>query len=181
MKALKFLLVGLFFTAAVVAPLVTHLRGETARRARNALLRQQALDAERLAVENGLFSNIVARARTPQSLSGTQLSELLRLRNEVTQLRSMLNETNRLGREIVQLRDGLDALQAEKENSEDSATALLDAQRELRTARLAKLREWVADRPSEMIPELQFLSEESWMKSSEWTRVTDEEYASWMI
>ena len=92
----------------------------------------------------------------------------------------MLGETNRLGRDIAQLRRGLDEVEVEMANTADSPTALLDAQRELRQARLEKLNQWLAQRPEETIPELRFLPEDSWLKSAEWTRVTDEEYASWM-
>lgn len=180
MKVLNYMLLGSLLVASAVAPIWVYCRGQDAWRGKNTLLQQRILDAERLAVENSLLSNIVAKERSPRAISQADLSELLRLRNEIGQLRSMLGETNRLDREIAQLRRGLKDLEAEKANNEDSPTARLDAQTELREARLEKLNQWLAQRPEETIPELRFLPADSWLKSAEWTRVTDEEYASWM-
>jgi len=176
----RFVFYIVLFLAAVVAPTLVHLRAKAAWRAKDALLQKGVLGVTRLNVENSFLSGIVTRARGPQTLSQAQLSELLRLRSEVGQLASTLNQTNLLEREIAQLRDGIQDLRSEKETSEDAPTALFGAQTELRAARLAKLRQWLTNRPKEIIPELQLLSENSWQKSAEWTRVTDEEYASWM-
>ncbi len=180
MKTLKLLVTGTLLTAALTVPILLHRRAQDTLRASNQLLRLRVLDTERMAVENGLLSNILANAKSSQSLSEAQLSELMKLRSEVGQFRSLRGETNRLGREIHQIRSGLEELAAERESGEASATALLSDQRELRLARLAKLRQWLAERPAEMIPELKFLSEESWVWSAEWTRVTDEEYGAWI-
>lgn len=180
MKALKLIIAGALLAAVVTVPFWIQRRAHDELRARNELLRKQALDSERLAVENVLLSNILAKARTSQNLSDAQLSELLRLRNEVSQLRSLLRQTNLLAGEIRQMRDGLREIASENDGVKDSPTALLEDHTELQRARLEKLEQWLAGRPEEMIPELRFLSEGSWLKSAEWTRVTDEEYRSWI-
>jgi type II secretory pathway pseudopilin PulG len=181
MKILKLVIMAGILAAAVGLPMLIQRHAQDALRTRQQLLRQQALDAERLAVENGLLSNIVAKARTPQAFSEAQLAELLKLRNEVGQLQSSLGETNQLAHDIRRVRRGLQELAAEQETRDDSPTALLADQRELRLARLTRVREWLAQRPEESIPELRFLSEESWVRSADRTQVTDEEYRRWMV
>ncbi len=178
---LRKLLIGLVLAALVGTPVWLQHRARAAESSKAALLQGRILEAQRFAVDNGLLSNIVAKARGSQSLSAAQLSELLRLRNEVWQLLATLNETNRLAHEIGQLRAGIKDLSAEKETNEDSPTALLDtSQKELRMARVARLRKWLTGHPNQKIPELRFLSEADWMRSARRTPVTDEEYDSWM-
>ena len=65
MKVLKYKWLSLLLVAAAVAPAWIYNRGQDAWRDKNALLQQRVLDGERLAVENGLLSNIVAKKRSP--------------------------------------------------------------------------------------------------------------------
>ena len=55
----------------------------------NQALRQRVGRLVQLEAENQQVSNLVAKANATQSLSAAEVSELLRLRNEVGQLRQM--------------------------------------------------------------------------------------------
>jgi hypothetical protein len=113
-------------------------------------------------------------------LSDAELSEVLKLRNEIGQLRRTLKEMDQLHREIDRIRNAAQRLTKDQDRGGDGPTALLADQMELRRARLGGLRQWLGDRPEEQIPELQFLSEESWIRSADWERVTDEEFRGWI-
>src|SRR5262249_45012351 len=81
-----------------------------------------------------------------------------------------------LRREIVRLRDHLQGTPKEKESDEYNPTALLADQVELRQARVARLKQWLEQRPEEQIPELQFLSQADWIRQENQEPVTEEEH-----
>ena len=59
-------------------------------------------------------------------------------------------------------------------------TALLADEMDMRRARVAQLKQWLEDMPSEKIPELQFLSDSNWIEAVENLSVTDDEYRQTM-
>ncbi len=179
MKMRKLCFLGALFAVAVAVPLLVQHRASVCLSAQQELLRQQTRRAGELAAENDRLSAMVANARSAPSLAETQLTELLRLRNEIGQLRRALGETNQLERKIHRMRDGLQDL-ANEEKTGEKATALLADETELRRERVARLKQWLEENPEEKIPELQFLSEDGWVRSADRPRVTDEEFRGWM-
>jgi hypothetical protein len=95
---LKLGVLGAIAVAGVAIFWVMQQQGMVKLRAENDALRQQVEQASRLAAENARLSNLVARAQSPQGLSGDQRNELLRLRGEVGRLRQQ-------GKEIEALRE----------------------------------------------------------------------------
>ena len=131
-----------------------------------------------LFAENKRLSNIITEAKSSQSLSGAEDVELARLRNEIGQRQDTMKEAERLQRETRRIRAGLQELPKEKEN--DNPTALLADEMAVRVARVKELKQWLEATPVEKTPELQFLSEQSWIRSADRQRLTDEEFRGWM-
>lgn len=73
----------------------------------NAALRQQVEQITQLEAENERLSNMVAQANGPAAK--TQLSELLKLRGEVTRLREQTNELQRLRAQNGRLQSALNS------------------------------------------------------------------------
>jgi hypothetical protein len=177
MKTRK-LAMAVLILAALAAPLLLQHRATVRLRANDEQVRQRAEAVARLSSENDRLSILLAHAKKTQSLSDTQLTELLQLRNAVGQLRGTLKEMDQLRREIDRIRDALQkqAEQRQSNASNNSPTALLADEMPLRQARIAELKRWLEERPEEKIPELQFLSEDVWVKQANWQAVTDEDY-----
>jgi len=147
-------------------------------RSREAALRQRAGALARLSSENDHLSNLLAQAKYSQALSETELTELLKHRNAVRQLRGTVEEMEQLRREINRISEASRKLAKQKESNggSDSATALLADEMPQRQERIARLKRWLEER----IPELEFLSEAAWVKQVNWEPVTDEEYRGHM-
>jgi hypothetical protein len=172
------LAMAVLILAALAAPWLIQQRATVRLRAIDEKVRQQAEVVARLSSENDRLSKRLAHTKKTQSLSDTQLAELLQLRNAVGQLRGTVKEVDQLRSEIDRIRDALQK-QAEQRGSNashGSPTALLADEMPLRQARIAELKRWLEKRPEEKIPELQFLSEAAWVKQANWQAVTDEEY-----
>jgi hypothetical protein len=176
MNALRPIIVGLVLAAAVAAPLLVEQRAAIGLSRREDSMRRQTEWLAQATAEQQRLSALVAGL--PPPLAGAEVTELLRLRNEVGQLRQSLKEMDRLENESGRIRGAVKAL----ENGTDAEipNALLVEEMDLRRARLAQLDQWLAHLPEERIPELRFLSEDEWIKSAEAQRVTDEEYRLWM-
>jgi hypothetical protein len=74
---------------------------------KNESLRHQADELARLAAENEQLSNLLSRAKSPDSLSEAEFHELLRLRNQVGQLNRTRKEADELRAANQQLVAGL--------------------------------------------------------------------------
>ena len=178
----RYLAMAVLILAALAAPLLIQHRATVRSRANDERVRQGAEAVAWLSSENDRLSSLLAHAKQTQSLSETQLTELLQLRNAVGQLRGTLKEMDQLHSEIDRIRDALQkhAKQQETNASYGSPTALLADELPLRQARIAELKRWLEQRPEEKIPELQFLSEDVWVQQVTWQVVTDEEYRGQM-
>jgi RNA polymerase sigma factor (sigma-70 family) len=88
MTKLKFGLVCALVVAGVATPLVIQHHANVTLREENQSLRQQTEQLAPLAAENERLSNLVSRSNSSSSLPDGQLSELLRLRGELTRLRA---------------------------------------------------------------------------------------------
>ncbi len=84
-------IVGALITLSAGVPWALHNHARIELRARLDALRQQAGRLSFLVQENGRLSNLVARAKASPPLTGEQLRELLRLRNE---RRALAEQTN---------------------------------------------------------------------------------------
>lgn len=178
MKSLKVSVFAVVLAALAIMPLLIRHRAEDQLCVRRESWRQQAGLIADLFAENEQLSNIVAEAKSSQSFSGAEVTELARLRNEIGQRQDTVKEAERLQRETRRIRDGLQELPKEKEN--DNPTALLANEMAVRLARVKDLKQWLEENPEEKIPELQFLSEGSWIRSADRQRLTDEEFRGWM-
>ena len=92
MTKLKFGIISVIAVAGVAAPLVIQHQSQARLREENRVLREQASQLAQVAAENERLSNLVVQAKSAESLSREQMSELLRLRGEVTRLRGQLQE-----------------------------------------------------------------------------------------
>ena len=104
-------------------------------------LRRQAGRVADLSDENRRLSNAIAQANSSPPLSAAELSDVLKLRNEIGQLRRTLKEMDQLHREIDRIRDAAQRLTKDQDRGGDGPTALLADQMELRRARLGGLRQ----------------------------------------
>ena len=107
MTKLKFGIISVIALAGVAAPLAIQHQSEARLREENLALRQQASQLAQVAAENERLSNQLVQAKSAESLSGEQMSELLRLRGEAGQLRRDGKELETLQAENRQLRTRL--------------------------------------------------------------------------
>jgi hypothetical protein len=92
---LKFGFVSAIVAASVATPMVIQHFSQVKLREMNEALRQQADQLVQSTVEHDRFSNLVVQTQGT-TLSETELSELLRLRGEIRQLRQAMMEIDRL-------------------------------------------------------------------------------------
>ena len=114
----------------------------------------------------------------PDLLSQAEVAELARLRNEARHLRDKLKEGEKMRRESGRIRQAL-----QKNSQEDdfqNPTALLSEEMDIRQKRLDDLKKWLDENPQERIPELQYISDISWIRSADRRRITDEDFQGWM-
>jgi hypothetical protein len=93
----RLVIVSALVAASIAAPLLTAHHSQVRLRQENDSLRQQAAQSAELLAESDRLSNQLAQAQSPQTLTDPQLRELLRLRNEVTQLRQAVQDFQRSG------------------------------------------------------------------------------------
>jgi RNA polymerase sigma factor (sigma-70 family) len=149
MTKLKLGAIGALVVTGAAAPLVLQHQAQLKLVDENLTLRQQygALAARLapLAVENQRLSNLVAQAKTSQSVQNDRTNELLRLRAEVARLRSDTRESGKGGR---------------ADNPNDAA---IEATAEMLAARATQLKQRLEQMPNLKIPELQFIKEKDWL------------------
>jgi len=183
MKRLNLGIIGAVLITAVAVPCWIRNHAEASSRLQDEWLRQQADSIAQLSAENERLSNVVAQAKGSQSLSENELMELLRLRNEVHQLRWTLKAMEQVQSEIRRVREVLPDLAKDKERGGPSATTRSadELEQELRKGRVAQFKEWLNEAPAEeKTPELQFVPEEFWAATANWPRLTDREYQGWI-
>ncbi len=178
MKKLRLGILGAILTAVLVSPWLIQKRAGGRLLSKQVTLQQQVVLLEQLSAENERLSNSVARLKSSHSLTDAEVIELMKLRAEVGQLRQAVQQIEPLRRQIRRIRQGLQ--QMEEWAAGINLTALLADEMEMRRARVAQLKQWLEEVPSEQIPELQFLSEFNWIGAVENLSVTDDEYRQTM-
>ncbi|MDB6108522.1 MAG: hypothetical protein JWR69_272 [Pedosphaera sp.] len=180
MRALQLGLVSAILVATFTVPWVIHHRAELEVRANEESLTEQASRLIESSAETKRLSHTVAQMEHSRSLSDAQLVDLLRLRNEIGQLRGTAMEMDQVQRRISRLRDRLQDAAMEAERGRDSDTALLVDEMPLRQWRLVRLKRWLENMPQEKTPELQFLPESAWIAVADRPLVTEDDYRSRM-
>jgi hypothetical protein len=178
MKKLRLGILGAILTAVLVSPWLIQQRAEGRLLSKKLTFQQQAVLLEQLSSENERLSNNVAQVKSSHLLDDAELSELMKLRAEVGQLRKAVQEMEPLRRQVRRIREGLQ--QMEEWAAGINLTALWGDEMEMRRGRVAQLKQWLEDTPSEKIPELQFLSDFNWIDAVENLSVTDDEYRQTM-
>jgi hypothetical protein len=178
MNCRSFLLALLILAAGVIAPVLVHQAGEARLMAVQAKLSSQAGQLNELNRTNKWQPERVSEPGGSLSLSMEEVRELARLRNEARQLHESLQQRERLASEKRRMEQALQ--NGFEETEQENPTALLVDELPKRRARLAALHEWLEQNPKEKIPELRFLTEDSWIRSAERERVTDEDFEGWM-
>jgi hypothetical protein len=174
MKRLRLGIVGAILAAVLVSPCLIQKRAEGLLRSKQLTLQQQAVLLDQLSGENARLSTTVAQITSSHSLSDMELSELMKLRAVVGQLRQAVQEIGPVQHQISRIREGLQ--QMEENAGGINLTGLLADEMEMRQARVAQLKQWLEATPTEKVPELQFLSELDWSRAVENLCVTDDEY-----
>jgi uncharacterized protein YigA (DUF484 family) len=88
MTKIKLTILSAVVVASVAAPLMIQHWSQVQLRQENKVLRQQIGQLGQLATENERLSNLVAQGNISQVLPKNDQADLLRLRGEVTRLRS---------------------------------------------------------------------------------------------
>jgi hypothetical protein len=101
--ALRIGIAGALFAVSAGVPWALHNHAQLELRSRQDALEQQAGRLSLLVQENGRLSNLAAQAQASPPLTGEQLRELLRLRNEKRQLAEQTNLVARLQDENSEL------------------------------------------------------------------------------
>jgi RNA polymerase sigma factor (sigma-70 family) len=109
---LKAGVLGALVVAGAGTTLVLQHQSQSALRDENLALRQQVEQFAAIQADNARLSNQLANASQSAAFSKDQLSELMRLRGEVGQLRNQKNEIDKLGADNRQLRSGQNARSA---------------------------------------------------------------------
>src|SRR5258708_7424470 len=107
MRALQLGLVSAILVTTFTVPWVIHHRAELEVRATEESLTEQASRLIESSAETKRLSHTVAQMEHSRSLSDAQLAELLKLRNEIGQLRGTAMEMDQVQRRISRLRDRL--------------------------------------------------------------------------
>jgi RNA polymerase sigma factor (sigma-70 family) len=116
MTKIKIGLISVVVLAGMAAPILIQHQNQAALSEQNQNLHQELND---LTEENSRLSNLVIGAQSPPSASQEQLSELLRLRNEVGMLRKQANDFGKVREENRRLQAALSKSKTESQ-SQDS-------------------------------------------------------------
>ena len=172
------LVVVVILAAAVAVPVVVERRACVALSEKAGTFQRQAELLAQLTTENQGLSNRVAGAKTSPPLSEAQPAELLKLRNEASQLRWAIDPIIDESRRI---RQALPTLSKRPEPDDENPAALQkEIPLEVRQARVAQIKKWLEQRPDENTPELQFLSETNWLRLAGRERITDDDFGAAM-
>jgi len=131
--------------ASVITPLVLHQQAEARLHSQDEAVRQQTDQLAKLQPENERLSNLLAQAKSPAGLSEGQLSELLKLRGEISRLRTDVQKLTK----IAAFREEIARLPLEQ----------------VWPARAKRLKQWLEANPSEKIPEVDRIPDRLWLNS----------------
>jgi RNA polymerase sigma factor (sigma-70 family) len=146
MTTLQKTLIAAIVVASVGSPLVVQHQAQARLREQDEAMRQRANQLAELQAENERLSNKLALSKNPQSLPDDQSRELLRLRGEVGLLRR-----------------GVQELSQPKTTTPLSREDMLASKSKLYADRVAQLKQLFDANPAERIPELQYLTGDSWI------------------
>lgn len=137
-------IIGSVVVASLVAPLMFQRQVDARARVQDEALRLQKVELQSLRKEN---EELLARAGAAQQLSNATNAdaELLRLRGEVSKLRS-------------ETRQAIDPTRKAPSSREE----VLAAMEQLYGGEVAKLKQWLDANPTQRVPEMEFLSENKW-------------------
>ena len=145
MTNMKIGLVSALIIGGVSTPLIMQQREISRMRQETAALRQQSQEFALIRAENKRLSNYVAKAKSSPSLPTDQLSDLMKLRALVTQLR----------------RDSAELAQLKSTGDDAYVKSALDWK-----ARVETLKQGIQQMPDHRIPQLQLLSEDDWFETA---------------
>ncbi|MDB6111120.1 MAG: polymerase, sigma-24 subunit, subfamily [Pedosphaera sp.] len=156
---LKAGIVTAIIAASLMTPLLVHRLAQADLRQQDGALRRNADRMAQVTADNQRLAGLLARANTPAPLADTQLRELLKLRNEV----------GRLKRDVHEITSGVPAVPP-------SQVDQLTAMKALYATQVDRLKQWLEANPSEKIPELQGLSNSTWVDAVD-RLATDDDFA----
>jgi hypothetical protein len=175
MKKGQLILIGTLLVASLAVPLAIRLRAQTELQKADQVIQKQREELAELSNDNQHLSNVVAQVSSSHSADPQQV-ELLKLRNELAQLRRSLEEIQLLQQHISRLHDREKDAEEERSYGPQRNTALLVEELTIRKARAARMKRWLDENPRERIPELQFVSDDRWMDRSDRPLITDDDY-----
>jgi hypothetical protein len=104
MNKFKIAIVAIIVAASAAVSITIQHRAQIKLREQSESLRQQADEVAQVSAENERLSNLIGSVKSPRPLSREQLTELLRLRSEVGQLRNLATIRPKLQETNAQLR-----------------------------------------------------------------------------
>jgi hypothetical protein len=99
-----------------------------------------------LNADNQRLAGLLAKADSSQASSDSQFRELLRLRGEVGRLKSKVRD-----------------MAMAKTATSQSHASQLETLKKMYAERVERLKQWLEDHPSEKIPELQSVNDDTWL------------------
>jgi len=155
---LKTAVITAIIVASVVVPLLVQHRAQARIREQDEVWQRQTNELARVTADNQRLANLLAQAKNTRPLSDKQLSEVLRARSEVGLLRRNVREMT-------------SAKTAAPLSPEDQLASL----RKIYGAKVDRFKQWLETNPAEKIPELQNVSEETWLDAIE--NLTEDSFA----
>jgi len=167
------LFLSILLCAAAAVPGWIYYRGAETLKLKHELLRQEAAVLAQLSAEN---ERLMKQASSPE-LSDAELSELLKLRNEIGQLRHMIKAMQNFRRELDRARAALERLKKDAERGEPPAATLVtdEIEQQTRRERATLLREFMAEN-NQTSPEMKLLPEAYLNNVMLWTPVTQGDF-----
>jgi type II secretory pathway pseudopilin PulG len=145
--------------ASVVGPLWVQHAAQARLNEQDETRRRQTSELAQLTADNQRLSSLLAEQRKAQPLPDNQFRELLRLRGEVGRLKYIVQEET-------------SAKSATPQSPEDQLASM----KIMYAARVDRLKQWLEANPSEKIPELQKIPDETWINAVSRLE-TDEDFA----
>jgi RNA polymerase sigma factor (sigma-70 family) len=145
--------------ASLLTPLLIHRRAQAELRQQDGALQTKAEQMSQVTADNQRLAGLLARANTPAPLPDSQLGELLKLRNEVGRLKQNVQKMTSAKPTVAP-------------SPEDQLTTM----KSLYAAQVDRLKQWLEANPSEKIPELQGLSNSTWIDAVD-RLATDDDFA----
>jgi len=142
---LKAGVVAAIVLASVVAPFLVQLAAQAKLKEQDETLRRQTNHLAQLAADNQRLAGLLAQPGNSQPLPDDQFLELLRLRGEVGRLKNNVQE-----------------MTLPRSTTPPSPEDQLAAMRTMYAERVDRLKQWLDANPSEKIPELQNLPDQTW-------------------